>query len=64
MFEEKALLIGLFSLKFFSRFTGLCSTPLVSESYDTVHRSLGLGFSTAVGRIMGSITPFVLYEVY
>ncbi|KAL4479155.1 hypothetical protein ABPG72_008985 [Tetrahymena utriculariae] len=64
LIKEPFLLAGLVSIKFFSRFTGLCSIPLISESYDTIHRSLGLGFCTAVGRAMGAISPFILYEVY
>ncbi|KAL4432738.1 hypothetical protein ABPG74_011559 [Tetrahymena malaccensis] len=64
LIKEPFLLAGLVCIKFFSRFTGLCSTPLISESYDTIHRSLGLGFCTAVGRAMGAISPFILYEIY
>lgn len=62
--EERFLLFGLASIKFFSRFTILCSNPLISESYDTTHRSIGVALPTAIGRSFGAVSPFVLYELY
>ena len=62
--KDKFLLFGLGSIKFFSRFTILCSSPLISESYDTTHRSIGIALPTAIGRSLGAVSPFVLYELY
>ena len=36
----------------------------MSESYDTLHRSVGIALPTAIGRSMGAISPFVIYELY
>ena len=49
---------------FFSKFASLASWPIVSETYDTVYRSLGLGICIAVGRAVGAIAPFALYEIF
>ncbi|EGR31954.1 major facilitator superfamily protein, putative [Ichthyophthirius multifiliis] len=63
-FQEKILVFGLAGLLFFSRFTTLASAPLIGESYDTLYRSMGLGFCAAMGRSIGSLAPFVVYEVF
>ena len=64
IFQESFLLIGLGCLMFFSKFASLASWPVVSETYDTVYRSLGLGICIAVGRAVGAVAPFALYEIF
>lgn len=63
-FEESFLLVGLALTLFAGRFVSICSVPMISESYSTVYRSMGLAISTAVGRATGAFAPFFLYEIY
>lgn len=49
---------------FFARIIFLAFTPLVTESYNTVYRSLGIGFCICLGRISGAISPLVIFPMH
>lgn len=42
-FEERFLISGIVSFEFFARVTYLAFVPLVTESYNTIYRSMGIG---------------------
>lgn len=37
---------------------------LFAESYHTLYRSLGVGTTMAIGRIAGSLAPFIAFPIY
>lgn len=40
------------------------SCILFAESYNTSHRSLGLGVTMAIGRVGGTISPLIIYPIF
>jgi hypothetical protein len=63
-YEARFLVIGLSAFKFFTRISSLAFHPLVTESYSTVYRSLGIGSSHGIGRVFGSLAPLVFFPIY
>jgi MFS family permease len=58
------LLIGFIAFRFFNRMTFISISPLVVESYSTVYRSLGIGTTTAVGRVGGFVSSAIFFPLY
>ena len=63
-FEDRFLVSALSFFNFFARIIFLAFTPLVTESYNTIYRSLGIGFSICLGRISGAISPLIIFPIY
>lgn len=62
--REYYLMVGLIVFKFFFRISILAFLPLVVESYSTPYRSMGIGTTTALGRMVGFIAPAIVFPIY
>lgn len=58
------IIFGLIVFKFCCKINWGTLNVLFAESYHTLYRSLGVGTTMAMGRIAGSIVPFVIYPIY
>jgi hypothetical protein len=58
------IVLGLVIFKFCSKVNLGTYNVLFAESYHTLYRSLGLGTTNAMGRIAGSIAPFVAFPIF
>lgn len=63
-FKERFLVIGVIALEFFGRITLLAFIPLVTESYNTVYRSMGMGSIHGITRVTGAIGPLIFFPIY
>lgn len=64
IFREKIILVGFMLFKFLAIIGFATSCILFAESYNTLHRSVGLGTTMAFGRIGGSISPLIIYPLF
>lgn len=62
--REVYLMVGLLVYKFFFRMTMLATVPLIIESYSTAYRSMGIGTTAALGRMVGFIAPAIVFPIY
>lgn len=46
------------------RVKGLAFIPMITESYNTVYRSLGIGSALCVYRISGAFVPALVFPLY
>lgn len=63
-YEEKFLVSGIVSFKFFARITSLAYSPLVTESYNTVYRSMGIGAVACITKVSGTLAPLIFFPIY
>lgn len=63
-FKISIIIIGLIVFKFCCKINWGTLNVLFAESYHTLYRSLGVGTTMAMGRIAGSIVPFIIYPIY
>lgn len=62
--RETTLLIGVTIFKGFIRFLYLVFSPMVAESYNTMIRSYGIGFTYGIGRLGAGTAPFLFYPLF
>ncbi len=62
--NETSLHIALSLFNFFARINFLAFTSLLTESYNTICRFMGIGMSICLGRNSGTISPLIIFPIY
>ncbi|CAK62871.1 unnamed protein product (macronuclear) [Paramecium tetraurelia] len=64
VWKFQIIIMGLIIFKFCCKINWGTLNVLFAESYHTLYRSLGVGTTMAMGRIAGSLAPFVVFPIY
>ncbi|KAM3144931.1 hypothetical protein pb186bvf_002936 [Paramecium bursaria] len=63
-FKTPFLIAGLVGLRYGNRIVWSCLNALPTESYATAIRSMGVGAAQGIGKLSGSLTPFLVLYLY
>lgn len=63
-FRNPTIFIGVIIIRAADRLIWLGIHPLKVETYQTIYRSLGVGYAEAMGKLAGGLIPFAMFPMF